>query len=1756
MAGPCKYRFTDKNGNEVELGLSAFKAYLADGGLEQFYPAKDFPWQAQFSRPAALPEKINIDGKERWTVNSSGRPIASTEEAVRNFWNWFTDSQVVDDQGRPIVVYHGTTHDFSKFDIGQAGQKDSGWYGTGIYVTPDANTASAYADYDQEATGQNVIPMYAKIENPFIWSRDIKPSGSKPISDDFTRLFKNAGHDGVFAENKYAAPEHQKWYEMVVFHPENLKAAYGNNGNFSAEDTDIRYSRNANTSGERISEADAAQHLKDNFGVGIDNLIRQKVLNFTHGKATWPENARNAARGDEEAVYTNGKAYIDLDATGKGRLNAVVLHELGEHYGLQRMLGEQAYKSLQQQVIARAKIPGSKAAAVWASVKADYGHLEEGSPKFVAEVIAKLGENDPKAPWFRRLLSQIKAFLMRMGLARGLTAGTVTESDLHDLLRASLQRAARGYVKDDVQVFGGNPQPAFSALKSSASWTAERIDSLFGNFAYTMDDDKTKAFAGFVSPEEFLDATTTPTLLAQIESESRPLSVEDMRDERQPIILFGDYDGTTFTTDGHEGRHRMVALRDSGVKKVPVVFHIGQGKKLFAVSNVNVTGQYISGSAKSGGEVYGRGFKLPEAIPINYANKARVEAFFGVDSDAQFSRPSLEAVKQRILRNDQGDPTLTAQAIRKLEEKWGAVTKQRFAALSVRQMVEYAKRIMPGLESYQIHMQQREATVNSILRVADRLVSEVWKKLPLRVQKDLAAVMHGSTIADIDASKAWTGTFKNAADTGQVMGFNAYTQEAFTPGRKAALLKLAIDNGALKQHDDKEGTDDPTLYLDRNGYLFKTEAQAKAFVLRIQEMIDAQRKDRSRIGAPDENINRQNEHARIVPLYEALDPKAQYVYAESNRLHNDISSRRLEVLLERIGSAIANGQKRKQLIAQMRAQFESNSLNWYYAPLSRFGEFWFYGKDKDGQKRFSTYESDKARNEAVKNYVAAGNELVGQGKSMSGLSLLEGKAPSDDFVLKIQEMISGISDMPQESKVKIQDQIYQMYLETLPDVSVRHNRMHRNDTLGFEEDAMRSFSNSQHHGATQLANMLHGGDMKAVLEKHIEAKKLAERPDTQQYLDTENEAAELLKDRWDELTPEALRDMLAGFEEPAADDKVLRKAQELRSKLYGMNADEAGDALDRIVIANEELTTAAKLIKKEDINRASDVLDELLKTYDFMVNYNSTEMDKVASSINQMNFIGMLGFSLSSGLVNLIQTPGVAMPVASGRYGVGATLREFGKAYREFMKAFSQKKYDVDGNASISALLQEQLDALKARPNSSANEAEIQRIDEEIWAMEKFKEFGDISRTRTSDIMGVAQEGATYGGKFHDFALKAGWMFHHGERFNREVTLMASFRMALQGNAELGVPPLGKEAALDYARNVNNRSHLDYTSENAARIFRGPLAKIALQFKKYQQGMLYLWTRTAIDAWSTVKEENFDTKAAYEFAVAEMRESRRTFFALLAMQASTAGMFGLPMMGMVGVAYKMIAQAFGDDDDPHELEKDLRLGLGKLFGQTAAEAMSKGVVNTFTPINLASRLDQKDVFFHEPMKELEGRDAGQNYVAALFGPTGGTVEKVFQGMSYLSDGYYGRFLESIMPKAVGDIAKAARFSAEGAKTLDNMPLKDMSAFESFAQAMGFGSSGLERKYAERGFAKGEEAAIKDTRTKVMREAAWAKVKGEQPDMQAIRDWNMKHPEKKILPEHLSASVKGIKESVKKRQERGYVVDPKLEYLYEENDLPE
>jgi hypothetical protein len=175
--------------------------------------------------------------------------------------------------------------------------------------------------------------------------------------------------------------------------------------------------------------------------------------------------------------------------------------------------------------------------------------------------------------------------------------------------------------------------------KDTAGYTPKRIKNVLNKYAYgTRNEDinTTKAYVGYVSPEDFLKATTRSAedlKALETDSRSKPLNVEELAGEIQDIFLTLDED---FNLTGHEGRHRMIALRDAGIKQVPVVFMFYSGKNRFERKDQYIPPQkYLMFGGGGRGQ---KGFTVKELIPITYDNKQKIiNKFSAKESQVAFN---------------------------------------------------------------------------------------------------------------------------------------------------------------------------------------------------------------------------------------------------------------------------------------------------------------------------------------------------------------------------------------------------------------------------------------------------------------------------------------------------------------------------------------------------------------------------------------------------------------------------------------------------------------------------------------------------------------------------------------------------------------------------------------------------------------------------------------------------------------------------------------------------------------------------------------------------------------------------------------------------------------------------------------------------------------------------------------------------------------------------------------------------------------
>lgn len=200
-------------------------------------------------------------------------------------------SKVVDENGEPMVVYHGSNNEFTKFDTARIGSSTGTSDGRGFYFTTDKDYANSFGK------DGNVLSVFLNIDNPLslkektITKRQlfdiIKRIDEKEVAADGEHWFisnyanyYDVGIDGAIreaAESEYPysdndvelvnslisasgnfkdvvssvyevtgksseiVPKENGTVHYVVTNPNQIKSATSNNGNFSTTEDDILY---------------------------------------------------------------------------------------------------------------------------------------------------------------------------------------------------------------------------------------------------------------------------------------------------------------------------------------------------------------------------------------------------------------------------------------------------------------------------------------------------------------------------------------------------------------------------------------------------------------------------------------------------------------------------------------------------------------------------------------------------------------------------------------------------------------------------------------------------------------------------------------------------------------------------------------------------------------------------------------------------------------------------------------------------------------------------------------------------------------------------------------------------------------------------------------------------------------------------------------------------------------------------------------------------------------------------------------------------------------------------------------------------------------------------------------------------------------------------------------------------------------------------------------------------------------------------
>ena len=528
----------------------------------------------------------------------------------------------------------------------------------------------------------------------------------------------------------------------------------------------------------------------------------------------------------------------------------------------------------------------------------------------------------------------------------------------------------------------------------------------------------------------------------------------------------------------------------------------------------------------------------------------------------------------------------------------------------------------------------------------------------------------------------------------------------------------------------------------------------------------------------------------------------------------------------------------------------------------------------------------------------------------------------------------------------------------------------------------------------------------------------------------------------------------------------------------------------------DEMETFVKT--KNNTDTANSLLTELNNHIRTLV---SPSISPLSKTLTSGAFFWTLGGNVSSVIVNSSHVPLVVMPYLGGKYGYPEATKAVGEATRIFFGSGLKRSAQMSGTEVGKDGSKIQMRAGFSFDNYDFDAKNTPESIKELRELASLaNEYGLLNRSMMQDLLESGKD-ETILDKINKYAS---FLFHHGERMNRQVTMLASYKLALdkmRGKDGTTTP----EQRQDAARQAIEETELlngGASAGSAPLLAKNSLGKVMFMYKRYGVSMYYMLFKTTRDMLAA---EDPQVRAA----------AKRQIAGIYASSALLAGAQGVPMFGIAAVLYNM----FKDDD-----EDDFETAARKYLG----EGMFNGALNYITGTAISNRIGLTDL-----LMQSTGYKDQENIVLSFLqlvgGPVYGVGERMARGAKLISEGEVQRGLEQVSPAAIGNAMKAIRFATEGANTLRGDPIVgEIGLGSAFAQFFGFAPAEYTRQLEINASLKNIERSVIENRTKLLRRYYIATRNGDSEEVADILEkmskLSEKHPGRAITADTIRTSM--------------------------------
>ena len=476
---------------------------------------------------------------------------------------------------------------------------------------------------------------------------------------------------------------------------------------------------------------------------------------------------------------------------------------------------------------------------------------------------------------------------------------------------------------------------------------------------------------------------------------------------------------------------------------------------------------------------------------------------------------------------------------------------------------------------------------------------------------------------------------------------------------------------------------------------------------------------------------------------------------------------------------------------------------------------------------------------------------------------------------------------------------------------------------------------------------------------------------------------------------------------------------------------------------------------------------------------SKSSQNKFASAMTNFTYLNMLGSNPAFLTMQGVQPWMLGLPLLAAKDGVGfnEAVAQLGRGTAQAMKMIKLLvkdngwRYELDSNTFRRAGLS----------------------DNETALLNQMLDSGLLDITGSMDFAS-GEPGVPAA---HAALMKAATIAPHMiEQIDRMGLALATHRALMKAGRT-------HEDAAAAAHDVVASSMFDYSRENTPYLMMpghlGGLNRLFMQFRKYQQGVV------------TTMIRNFGG------AMKGDKEAMRATFGLLATHALMAGAAGLPLAFPIASLAKLVSLAWPSDDRP-DPDAWFAHFLNSSLGLDASLALRKGIP-ALLGVDLSTRLGAGDIFNPVPYARWSGtaNDSFKDFLASSIAPVMGTVSNTLRGLDAMSQGDMAKGFGLVLPKFVGDFAKAYALASHGVVTKygdQAISPNEVSPGDVAATALGFQPTKLTQYYDAQQRVGNRREAVKDARSHLI--GAWVTARlnndrsAEQDARQAISEFNGRH----------------------------------------------